>query len=435
MAARSLGIVYTGIYDAWSVYDANADPARSSITRRPAPQRTDANREAAINRVAYRLLIDQFVPSVNPTQAEKDAEDLIKAKLVSLSGNPADNSLNINTGVGVGNKTADELLAFYHADNSNQLNKYENNVYLPKNKPIRVAFPTLFEEIDDCSKWQPLSYYNPDSEMPAVPKFIAPHWGSVKAFALPTGDHFRPSAPQNILSQGFLDQAKHVIEVQANLTVEQKVIAEYWADGPKSELPPGHWCLFTAFVVGKDPVFYDLEKSVKIFFAVSNAIADAAIATWDAKAEYDYVRPITAIRHLFRGKWVKGWGGPGMGTVELKGEFWRPFQTSTFPTPPFAEFTSGHSGFSMAAATVLRLFTDSDKFGYYTTQTKPLAADPNEPVVGITMGWNTFTEAASEAGESRLYGGIHFYEGNVVGLDLGKKVGELVYNKCLALWS
>ncbi len=423
MAARSLGILFTCIFDAWAAYDAVAKPVHSTVPRRPVPQRTQVNREDAVNRAAYRALLDQF-----PT-----TKSMLDAKLIELGGNPADNGVNVNNGIGVGNKSANDCLAFYHADNSNQAGGYADTTnYTSLNNPIRLAFPTVFEEIADCGRWQPLAYYNSDTEMPASPTFIGPQWGLVTPFALSSGSEFRPSAPASLISQNFLDQAKHVIEVQANLTTEQKVIAEYWADGPKSELPPGHWAIFTAFVVGRDRL--DLDGSVKIFFAVANAISDAAIATWEAKRFYDYVRPVTAIRHLFRGKWIKGWGGPGLGTVDMKGESWRTFQTNVFPTPPFAEFTSGHSAFSMAAATALKRFTGNDRFGYFFSQSKPLAVDPSEPVVGVTLGWNTFSEAASEAGESRLYGGIHFYEGNMAGLDLGRKVGEKVFTKAEKHW-
>jgi hypothetical protein len=81
----------------------------------------------------------------------------------------------------------------------------------------------------------------------------------------------------------------------------------------------------------------------------------------------------------------------------------------SFPTPPFSEFTSGLSGFSMAAATVLRKFTGSDRFGFYYAQNEPLKAGPTEPVTDVVLSWPTFTQAAREAGELRLYGSIHFY--------------------------
>lgn len=177
-----------------------------------------------------------------------------------------------------------------------------------------------------------------------------------------------------------------------------------------------------------------LHQDAKLFFALANAIHDAAIATWEAKRFYDYVRPVTAIRHLFRGKKIKGWNGSSVTTIN--GEAWRPYQVATFPTPPFPEFTSGHSGFSMAAAEVLKRFTGSDSFGASYTQPVPLRVEPNlAAAVGVTLRWDTFTEAALEAGESRLYGGIHFYEGNVSGLSLGRNVGVQSYEKAQGYWS
>ena len=336
--------------------------------------------------------------------------------------------------VDVGNQAADDVLSYRHADNANQAGLYADTTgYQPKNKPMPVLLPAAVDAIDFPGKWQALTYLNSSHEA-KTPKFICPHWQQVKPFALTSGDQFRPTTPpQSPLSQGYLDQAKHVIDIQANLTPEQKVIAEYWADGPNSELPPGHWTEFAAFVAERDKL--DFNQSVKLFFALANAIFDASIATWDAKVAFDYVRPVTAIRYLFRGKRILGWAGAGKGTQEMLGEYWKPFQVSTFPTPPFAEFTSGHSGFSMAAATVLKTFTGSDKFGFFYSQDVPLKADPTEPVIGTVLHWPTFTAAAREAGESRLYGGIHFYEGNVAGLDIGEKVGAAAYVKAQDLWS
>ncbi len=89
----------------------------------------------------------------------------------------------------------------------------------------------------------------------------------------------------------------------------------------------------------------------------------------------------------------------------------------------------------MAAATVLRRFTGSDRFGFFYAQPEPLKADPGEPAVGVMLSWSTFTGAAREAGESRLYGGIHVYEGNVVGLDIGRQCGDGAYAKAEALWT
>lgn len=421
MVARSLGILHKAIFDAWAAYDALAKPVKSTVPRRPAGQRTQANKDAAVSMAAYRALADQF-PTMEPTFA---------TKLVAMGLNPADTSINVNTPVGVGNVAAAAVLAFHQTDNANQAGNYADTTgYTPVNAPMVPVLPAPVDAIANPGRWQPLTYLR-DSN-PATPAYIGPQWGTVKPFALTSGNQFRPSAPQSVTSQGFLDQAKHVIDVQAHLTPRQKVIAEYWADGPNSELPPGHWTMFATYVVTRDALTFD--NTVKLFFAVTSAIADAAIATWEAKRFYDYVRPITAIRHLFRGKTIRAWGGPGKGVVEMDGASWRPFQVPTFPTPPFAEYTSGHSAFSMAAAVALRRFTGSDRFGHFYAQATPLKADPAEPVTDVVLHWETFTQAAMEAGESRLYGGIHFYEGNVAGLDLGTKVGDAAFTVAEKYW-
>ena len=419
MAARSLGIIFTCIYDAWAAFDERANPVHSKVERRPTNEQNGNNKIKAINIAAYKALKNQFGDLTN-----SDGIKIFDQKLISLGHKIPTDSDNDNSPEGIGSKAANDVLKFRIDDRANQLNLYEDisdPAYKALNTPISALFPSTVEEITRPDRWQPLTYLNADKEA-ATPNFIAPHWGFVKPFAIPSYPRnreqeddlnfpkgykdFLPREPQHYTSQGFLDQAKHVIDIQANLTPKQKVIAEYWADGPNSELPPGHWMVFTSYVAERD--HSNLDQTVKLFFAVSNAIFDASIATWYAKRKWDYPRPITTIRHLFRDKVIKAWGGPGKGTKEINGETWLPFQVPTFPTPPFAEYTSGHSGFSMAAAEVLKLFTGSDRFNYWYTQEKPINADPEEDVIGITLRWSSFSQAAYEAGESRLYGGIHF---------------------------
>jgi hypothetical protein len=168
-----------------------------------------------------------------------------------------------------------------------------------------------------------------------------------------------------------------------------------------------------------------------MFFALSNAIFDAGIAAWDAKRAFDSVRPITAIPFLYRGKTIRAWGGPGRGTVEMDGSRWIPYQQATFPTPPFPDFVSGHSTYSAAAARILELFTGSDPFGYSTT----LLAGSSKiepgitPTNPVTLRWETFTDAANEAGMSRRYGGIHFRAADLAGRLLGRVVAFKAWGK------
>jgi hypothetical protein len=164
---------------------------------------------------------------------------------------------------------------------------------------------------------------------------------------------------------------------------------------------------------------------------LSNAIFDAGIAAWDAKREYDSVRPVTAIPLLFRGKTIRSWGGPGKGTVEMDGSQWIPYQAVTFPTPPFPEYVSGHSTYSAVAARILGLWTGSDRFG--DAITLPAGSSKIEPGLTpahpITLRWETFTDAANEAGTSRRYGGIHFRSADLAGRLLGRVVAFEAWTK------
>ena len=170
---------------------------------------------------------------------------------------------------------------------------------------------------------------------------------------------------------------------------------------------------------------------MKFFFALSNAMFDASIAAWDAKREFDSVRPVTAIPLLFRGKTIRSWGGPGKGTVEMDGSQWIPYQVATFPTPPFPEYVSGHSTYSAAAARILELWTGSDRFDDSVTLARGTSKiEPGiTPAKPVVLQWKTFTDAADEAGISRRYGGIHFKAGDLAGRRLGRVVADNAWRK------
>jgi hypothetical protein len=201
------------------------------------------------------------------------------------------------------------------------------------------------------------------------------------------------------------------------------VIAKYWSDGPRSELPPRHWNVFAQWVSRRDR--HSLDRDAKLFLALDNALLDASITAWDAKRQWDSVRPITAVRWLKRGQLVRAWGGPYQGTKTIRGEDWLPYQPATFVTPPFAEYVSGHSTFSAAAAEVLARYTGSDAFG--ASVTVPAGSSRIEPgttpAADMTLSWPTFSDAADQAGRSRRYGGIHFRDGDLAGRVLGRMVG------------
>jgi hypothetical protein len=427
VVARALAIVHTCMYDAWAAYDERAIGTQlADALRRPAPERTEANKERAISYAAYRALVD-----VLPTDTNSVYIPLMK----QLGYDPSDNSADIETPTGIGNVACAAVLEFRHHDKSNQLGDLAQGPYsdwtgyAPVNSPSPV--PTRAAPADP-NRWQPLTYVSSTGDL-VTQRFVGAQWSEVTPFALSTADEFRPLlrpfGPASYGSPEYRQQAEELISLSADLTDREKMIAEYWSDGPDTDQPPGHWARFAQWVSARD--HHTLDDDVKMFFALSNAMFDAGIAAWDAKRAYDSVRPVTAIPFLFRGKTIRAWGGPGKGTVEMDASQWIPYQESTFPTPPFPEFVSGHSTYSAAGAEILKRWTGSDRFG--GSVTLPTGSSKIEPGITpthpVVLGWNTFSEAANEAGISRRYGGIHFREADLAGRLLGRLVAAQAWSK------
>ena len=410
MVARALAMVQTSVFDAWAAYDDKAVGTRLGASlRRPANERTLSNKSIAIAYAAHTVLI-----SLLP--AQKDTTDLW---LRSNGGDPGNNSVDPSTPAGVGHLAAKAILDYRADDGSNQANGYADN-----SGYVSVNTATV---LNDATKWQPLTV--PDGKGGfTIQKYLGAHWGLVRPFALTRGSQFRPpfAAPAPD-SEKYAEDVDETLSYSENLTDAQKVIAEYWADGPNSSTPPGHWNELAQVVSIRRG--HTLDQDVQLFFLVANAVFDAGIAAWDAKRAYESVRPITAVRYLMQGKSISSWAGPFQGTRRISGQNWQPYQAATFVTPPFPEFVSGHSTFSAAAAEVLKRFQRSDFFPYAVTI--PAGSSLFEPGLvparDLTLSWSTFSEAADEAGLSRRYGGIHFVDADLEGRKLGRLVGASVW--------
>lgn len=429
MVARALAILHTCMFDAWAAYDQKAVGTRlDGSLRRPPRERNVANKHKAISFAAYRAVVDLMPHS-------KAA--IFDGLMAKFGYDPGDTSTDLASPAGIGNVACGAVLEFRHRDGSNQLGDepggtpgvaYSDTTgYVPANLPMDTRGAFEPGSVLDPDAWQPLTYTN-IAGADVTPGFLGAHWGRVTPFALTSGSEFRPSSgPARFGSPEFIDQARDVLELSANLTDAQKTAADYWADGPRSETPPGHWNLFAQFVSQRDRL--GLNDDVKLFFAMNNALFDGAISCWDTKVVFDSVRPITAVRHLFNGQQVRAWAGPGQGTQLIDGGNWLPYQPSFFPSPPFGEYGSGHSTFSAAAAEILRLFTGNDRFGYSVT--RPAGSSTIEPgsvpATDITMSWATFSAAADDAGMSRRYGGIHFEQGDLDARASGRVVAEKVW--------
>jgi hypothetical protein len=414
IAARALAILQTAIFDAWAVYDPAALGTRFGGTlRRPASESTPATKSQAISFAAYRVLADQF-----PTEVSQ-----FRSLLTALGYDPTNTSMDTVTLSGIGNLAAQAVLDYRHGDGSNQLGDLHPGAYTDYTGYTPVNDAT---HLTDPSRWQPLT--GPDGHGGVISlRCSTPHWGLVTPFALTSGAQFRPAGPATYPSARYTQQALTLLRYSAKLSDEQKVMAEYWADGPSGELTaPPIWCVLAQFVSHRDN--HDLDADVRMYFALTNAMADALIAVWDAKRAFDSVRPVSAIRFLYEGKQVSAWGGPGKGTQTVTGEDWVPYLLAT---PPFPEFVSAHSAVSVAASEVLRSYTGSDAFG--ASFTKPAGTSRIEPRVtpaaDVTLRWDTFTDAANQAGLSRRYGGIHFPKGDLMGRAMGRLVGAQAWKK------
>lgn len=234
---------------------------------------------------------------------------------------------------------------------------------------------------------------------------LLPLWGQVTPFALESADQFRPPAPPALSSRQY---AAEVAQVRALgrldsvvRTHEQTEIALFWSYGPGSATPPGHWNQIAQTVASNEG--NTLAQNARLFALLNLAMADAAIVSWDCKYAFQLWRPITAI-HL-----ADTDGNPRTASDPS----WLPL----LETPPFPEYTSGHSTFSGAAAMVLLLFYGRDRVAF---------AAVSDDLPGVTRAYGGFWEAALESGMSRIYGGIHFMSANVQGLLTGARTGAYV---------
>jgi hypothetical protein len=269
-----------------------------------------------------------------------------------------------------------------------------------------------------------------------------------------------------------------------------RAVVEFWADGPSSETPPGHWNVIANAVsdqlspnlriAGTGPVIDRLQWDVKMYLALNGAVHDAAIAAWGLKGRYDGIRPISMIRYMAslgqssdpsRAAYNKeglplvpglielitkeetapgarmaalaghegeiavyAWrGNPADPKTQsspatwILGTAWIPYQLPTFVTPSFQGYISGHSTFSRAAAEVLTGITGSQYFPgglFESTITRGSFRVEAGPSADIVLRWATYYDAADQAGQSRLYGGIHVqaddFTGRIVGSTCGK---------------
>ncbi|MGV3771880.1 MAG: vanadium-dependent haloperoxidase [Verrucomicrobiales bacterium] len=471
--ARNLFHLSSVMYDAWAAYETNA--AGYLYHQKHSADDLEAARRETISYAAYRLLTNRYTLSAGKTNTLPRLE----AKLISLGYNPEVQTLDGESPAAIGNRIAALISEFSIEDGSFQSRGYRDlpfneGGYLSVNPPLVTGASDTF--IANINRWQPLIITNAVSQndipVDQVQKFVGSQWKGARPFALqrdyPDDLWSDPGPPPQLGGAGdaeFRAQVVEVIRLSSQLDPSSdeiinispgaignntlgtndgsghpvnpvtgqpylpqmvkradfgRVLAEYWADGPKSETPPGHWNLianqvsdspgFQKRIGGAGPLVDALEWDVKVYFAINGAMHDAACAAWSLKRQYDGWRPISAIRGMGQlgqstdrrglsfhpmglplvtnlievvttetsqtgGRHagftagsivVKSWLGEPADPKNQTGGVgwilatrWTPYQKNTFVTPAFPGYVSGHSAFSRAGAEVMAAVTGS----------------------------------------------------------------------------
>jgi membrane-associated phospholipid phosphatase len=282
------------------------------------------------------------------------------------------------SGIAWGEQVADQILALRSADHSGDTGAYET----PSGASWWLATP------------------------PAFAPALLPTWPRVTPWALQGGSQLRPAAPPPPNSGEHthaFDEVQLLGKSDSTLrTAEQTQIALFWADGSGTVTPPGHWNVIAQGLATEHQL--SLLERARLFALLNIAEADAAIVSWDAKYAYSCWRPVTGIQDA----------GEDGNPATQPDPTWLPL----IATPPFPSYTSGHSTFSGAASRVLAHFFGGDAASFSTT---------SDGLPGVTRSFTSFSQAAEEAGQSRIYGGIHWQYDNQAGLESGRDLGDLVF--------
>jgi len=420
--ARQMMIPMTAMYDAWAAYDDTALGTRlGGKLRRPPAERTDAHREEAIAYAVHRTMLFTF---------DKELHEDIHQSMRDMGYNPSNEDRDVSTPAGVGNTVADALIEHYKDDGSNWDGSVEGGDGQPYSDWTGYVPANTAERTIDPSRWSPKQFVHPDGTTSA-PGGLTPHWGSVKPVALKSGDQFRPGPPPGLDDPRLKAEVDEVLRYTASLTPMQKAIVEFMRDGPRSTGQSGHWLRFAQDLSRRDN--YDLERDVKLFFAVAAVCHDTFIACWDAKYVYDSPRPQALVRYYYEGNTIPGWKGYGQGVGMIPAEEWINYSPKYFLCPPFPSYPSGHSAVSAGASTILKLFSGSDYFGFSAPRVPgSITYEPmDEPVL---LELPTFTATAEMAGISRVMGGYHTQCDNIVALELGREVANYSFPIYQSYW-
>ena len=361
-ASRQMAMFHLAIYDAVNGIQRTHSPYHVS-TLAPA----GASTAAAVSAAARNMIDALYAGSGHANNATVRANALARytADLVAVPDGASETD-GVTWGTAVGNA----MLSLRAGDHSTDVVPY-----------TRPPTPGI---------WRPTP--------PANAAALLPNWPNVTPFSLVAGSQVRPQIPPAMSGSAYATEWAQTKDYGSSTstvrTLDQSEIALFWADGGGTETPPGHWMRIARTVSASQGL--TLAQNARLFALLGMSVADAAIACWDCKYATGYWRPITAIREADTD------GNPAT-TAD-------PAWTSFMSTPPFPEYTSGHSTFSRSAATTLATFFGTDAISFTIG---------SDGLPSATRTFPGFSAAADESGISRIYGGIHFQSGNIAGQSCG----------------
>lgn len=532
--SRNLYHLSAAMWDAWAAFD--PDSTAVFVEERATSTDPARAREDAVSLAAFVILGERYADAVGGPETLQ----ALRSVLAETCGLDYGDRIDSNSAAAVGVRVARGVLAATADDGSLDGSDYKDPSYHASNPPLEVTEPGTV--MVDPNRWQPLTL-EPALDAQGLQTlggeqvYEGAQWGNVEPFAIPaataTGLAFDPGPPPLITDPAFVEGVVDVVRASAGLEagaavidtspavmgnsplgtdrgsghavnpatgrtydsniVDQadyaRAIAEYWADGPDSETPPGHWNVLANDVSdalgasghlsigGTGDAVNRLEWDVKLYLTLNGALHDAAVAAWGTKRHYDYSRPISMIRYLggrgelphvdglietitadsarpgerhahlatFVGEVaVYAWrGSPAdprtdtSGVGWIRAVEWVPYQQPTFVTPGFPGYVSGHSAFSRAGADVLTAFTGSRFFPggiHRHVVAEGSFLHEEGPTRTLELQWATYQDAADEAGRSRIWGGIHVPVDDYPGRLIGARCAEFAWARAQALF-
>lgn len=361
LSTRNLAMLGLALYDAVNAYMPTHQPY---LVHAVPPPGTRADVAAA---AAGHLILTQLYPSFRAR-----ADVLFAGAMAGVPAGPArEEALLFGTDVGM------EILEYRRADGANT-----TVPYIPSSAP---------------GEWR--------RTPPLFRPPLTPHWRYVTPFAVPDPVRFRPPPPPALDSPEYAEAFNEVKALgawdSAIRTAEQTEIAVFWSDFSYTAMPPGHFHEIAISISHNEGL--SLAANARLFGLLGMAQADAAIICWETKYHYNLWRPVTAIQRADEDE-----------NPDTEAD---PAWEARLAAPPFPEYTSGHSTFSMAAATLLGWFLGRDEV-HFTAQSDSLP--------GVYRSFTSLRDCAREIGRSRIYGGIHYQFANREGSRCGEAVADYV---------